>query len=85
MLLGARGGGGEDDGGRGVEVLLAVMFAEAEGVETDLVGEFDLFEEVTEAFSGRGGDAGLRVGNCGGEAVDADLHVMGLPGVALKA
>ena len=35
---GAGGGGGEDDGGGGVEVLGAVMLAEAEGVEADLVG-----------------------------------------------
>lgn len=73
-LLGAGGCGGEDDGGSGVEVLGAVVFAETEGVEADLVGEFDLFKEVAEALGGGGGDAGGGVGNCRGEAVDADLH-----------
>ncbi len=37
-VRGASGGGGEDDGGGGVEVFDAVVFAEAEGVESDLVG-----------------------------------------------
>ena len=74
-LRGAGGRGGEDDGGGGIEVLLAVVLAETEGVEADLVGEFDLLKEVTEALGGCGGDAGGWVRNCGCEAVDADLHL----------
>ena len=35
-VCGAGGCGGEDDGGGGVEVLAAVVLAEAEGVEADL-------------------------------------------------
>ena len=38
MCFGAGGGGGEDDGGGGVEVLGAVVLADAEDVEADLVG-----------------------------------------------
>ncbi len=37
--LGEGGCGGEDDGGGGIEVLGAVMLADAEDVEADLVGE----------------------------------------------
>ena len=47
---GAGGGSGEDDGGSGVEVLGAMMFAEAEDVETDLVGQLDLFEQMRNAL-----------------------------------
>ena len=72
--FGAGGGGGEDDGGGGVEVLGAVMLADAEDVEADLVGEFDLFEQVAEAVGGAGGEAGGGIGDGCGEAVDADLH-----------
>ena len=44
-------------GGRGVEVFGAVMFADAEDVEADLVGEFDLFEEMGDALR-RGDECG---------------------------
>ena len=74
-VCGAGGGGGEDDGGSGVEVLDAVMFAEAEGVQTDLVGELDLFEEVGDALLRGDGVARDGVGNQRCEAVDADLHL----------
>jgi len=71
----ARGGSGEDDGGRGVKELSAVMFADAEDVEADLVGQFNLFEEIAQALGGRDGDAGFRVLNGCCEAVDANLHL----------
>ena len=60
-VVGARCGSGEDDGGGGVEVFAAVMLAEAEDVETDLVGQLDLFEEM--------GDALLRCDDVAGDGV----------------
>ena len=57
-VLGARGRGGEDDGGSGVEVLDAMMLTDAEDVEAELIGESDLFEQIAEAIGGRDGDAG---------------------------
>ena len=71
------GSGGEDDGGSGVEILGAVMLADAEDVEAGLVGEGDLDEEVAEAIGGGDGEAGGGVSDCSGEAVDTDLHGWG--------
>ena len=71
---GAGGGRGEDDDGGGVEVLEAVVFAEAEDVEADLVGEFDLFEEVSHPFLSGNGMARDGVWNQCCEAIDANLH-----------
>ena len=39
-------GRGEEDGRGGVHELVAVVLADAVGVETDLVGAFDLLEQV---------------------------------------
>ncbi len=71
-IFGARGGCGEDDGGRGVEELLAVVLADAEDVEADLIGERHLFQQVAHALLGRGTHAGVGHGRY--EAVDANLH-----------
>ena len=43
-------------------------------VETGAIGEFDLGEEVLDAFDGGDGCAGDGVRNGGGETIDADLH-----------
>ena len=48
--LGARGGGGEHDGGRRDGEVGAVVLADAEDVEADLVGELDLLDQVAEAL-----------------------------------
>src|ERR1700733_6768853 len=56
--FGARGGGGENDGGGGVEVLGAGVLPDAEDVEADLVGVLDLNEEVAELLGRAEGDAG---------------------------
>ncbi len=50
------------------------MFADAEVIEADLIGQGDLVEKVAQALDGTGGDAGHRV--CVGcyKTVDADLH-----------
>src|ERR1700737_3411031 len=57
-IFGERGGGGEDDGGSGVEVLGAVVLADAEDIEAELVREGDLFEQIAETIGRRDGDAG---------------------------
>ena len=50
--LRARGGGGEDDGRGGDGEVGAVVLADAEDVEPDLVGELDLLDEVRRRCSG---------------------------------
>jgi len=52
-----------------------VVFADAEDVEADLVGEGDFVDEIVHALGGREDEAAGRIGNGGGEAVDAELHV----------
>ena len=47
---GARRGRGEHDGGRRDGEVGAVVLADAEDVEADLVGELDLLEEVAQAL-----------------------------------
>ena len=47
--LGPRGAGGEHDRGRGDREVGAVVLADAEHVEPDLVGELDLLEQVRAA------------------------------------
>ncbi len=69
--FGAGGCGGEDDGGGGVEVLGAVMLAEAEDVEANFVGELDLFEEV--------GDALLRGDDVAGDGVGTRAAKLSMP------
>ena len=51
------------------------MFTEAEGVQAYLIGEFDLFEEVSHPFLSGNGMARDGVRNQCCEAVDADLHI----------
>ena len=46
----ARGGGAQDDGGRGIEEVAPVVFADAERVEADGVRAFDLFDQVAEVL-----------------------------------
>ena len=61
--VGGPGGcGGEDDGGRGVEVVGAVVLADTKDVEADLIGEDDLVDEVAETVGGGDGEAGGGVG-----------------------
>jgi len=72
-------GCGEDDGGGRVEVFAAVMLAEAEDVEANLVGYLDLFKEMGDALLSGDRVAGDGVWNQRCEAVDADLHCEGFP------
>ena len=67
--------GGEHDRGRGRREVRAVVLADAEDVEPDLVGELDLLDEVAQPLAGRqrapvpGVRGDLR------EGVDAQFHV----------
>jgi hypothetical protein len=76
-ILGTRGSRGQDHCRGGVEEFGAVMFADAENVEADLVGEFDLFQQMLHPLDGAKREACGRIGDSGGEAVDADLHHSG--------
>ena len=62
----------EDDGGGGVEVLGAVVLADSEDVQPDLIGVLDLLDQVAQPIRRR--DLAAGVGVRGREAVDADLH-----------
>jgi hypothetical protein len=64
----ARGGGSQRDGRRRDGVVGAVVLADAEDVEADLVGQHDLLEEV--AHPPRRVDPGSHVG----EGVQTELH-----------
>ena len=48
MRLGPRRRGGQDDRRRGDDEVGAVMLADAEDVEADLVGELDLLDQVAQ-------------------------------------
>ena len=48
----ARGRRGEHDRGRGDREVGAVVLADAEDVEADLVGELDLLEQVAQPLAG---------------------------------
>ena len=76
-VLGARGSRGQDHCRGGVEELGAVMLADAENVEADLVGEFDLLQQMLHALNWAERDAGRWIRDGCSEAVDADLHHSG--------
>jgi hypothetical protein len=76
-VFGTRGSRGQDHCRSGVEELGAVMFANAENVEADLVREFDLFQQMLHALDRAERKAGSRIRDGCGKAVDADLHHSG--------
>ena len=65
--------GGQDDGRGGVEELAAVVLADAEDIQADLVGALDALEQLAQADCRTGGQAGVVEG--GGETIDPDLHL----------
>ena len=68
--LGARGAAAsEHDGRRGDREVGAVVLADAEDVEPDLVGQLDLLDQVAQPLL-----RGLIPGSDVGERVDAELH-----------
>jgi hypothetical protein len=50
------------------------MFADAENIEADFVGEFDLCQQMLHALDGTQREAGRWIRDGCGEAVDANLH-----------
>jgi hypothetical protein len=72
--LGALGGGGQHDGGRGAEKIRPVMLADAEHFEADLIGELDLVHQIAEPLRRRQRLSGGRVRRVLDKRVDADLH-----------
>jgi hypothetical protein len=66
------GGCGQNDGRRRVEVLLAMVFPDPEGVQAGLIGVLDLFDQVQQPVRGADGAAGLEIRRR--EAVNSDLH-----------
>jgi hypothetical protein len=68
----ARCGGSEDDRGRGVQEVLAVMLADSEDIESALIGVFDLLDEIPKALRGAQRPAAFVVRRR--EAVNANLN-----------
>jgi hypothetical protein len=65
-------GGAENHRRGGIEQLAAMVFADAEGVQPDLVGVFDLLNQLPQTLRRIHSTAVLV--ECGGETVDPDLH-----------
>ena len=70
----ALGGRREHDRRRGDGEVGAVMLADAEDVEPDLVGELDLLDQVAEPLTRADGRPGRRIRGRLAEGVDAELH-----------
>ena len=64
----------EHDGRRRDDEVRAVMLADAEDVEPDLVGQLDLLDQVAQPLLGADHVPGPRVGRQLREGVDPDLH-----------
>ena len=72
--LGARGGSRQHDVRRRDQIVGPVVFAQAEDVETDLIGQFDLLDEIADPLDRIEPHAGRRVGHIVAEGVDAEFH-----------
>jgi hypothetical protein len=53
------------------------MFPDAEDVQTGLVGQLNLLQQMMHSFDGAKGDTGDRIWNCCCEAVDTNLQLCG--------
>src|SRR5690606_41901783 len=71
---GARGCGGQHDGGRGHREVRPVMLADAEHVEADLVGKLDLLDQVVQPLLCADGTTGRRVRRRFAACIDAELQ-----------
>ncbi len=71
-LIRSRGGGSKYYRRRRIEVLAAVMFADAERVESSLIGMLDLFDELTDSLGRRHRETRIVVGR--GKAINSDLQ-----------
>src|SRR5258708_7134138 len=63
----------QNDRRRRVEVLLAVMFADSKHVEPDLVGVFDLLNQIAQALRPADREAGVVI--CCRETIDSNFHL----------
>ncbi len=68
-----RGGGKDHHRGR-IEKFRPMMFADAEDIEADAVGDLDLIDKIGHPNCGRRQPARHGVRNIGGKTVDADFH-----------
>src|SRR5439155_26353907 len=74
-MAGSRGGGGENQGWRGIEEFAPVMFADAEYIEAYLVSERDCFEQFAEMLRRIDGPTG-RINGCRYKTVYANFHLL---------
>ena len=68
------------NGGRRGGVVRPVVFAEAEDIEADLVGQRDLLDQVAQPLGRADPSLGRRIGADIAESVEAEFHARPLPG-----
>ena len=71
--LGACSGSSEDHGRSGGDEIRAVMLAEGEDVEADLISQFDGFEQILQPPGGADLPASMGVGGQFGEGIEANF------------
>ena len=69
-----RRGGGEDDDGRGVEKIGAMVLTQAKVIEADFIGELDFGQQIGQPLRWINQVSGDGVGRIAREAIDAELH-----------
>src|SRR5216683_424089 len=71
----SRGSRAQNYGGRRIEELGPMMFADAKNIQPDLVGELDLFQKILHPLNRAEIKSGCRIRDDCPKAVDTDLHV----------
>src|SRR5256886_3826007 len=72
----------ENDRWGGIEVFAAVVLADAKDVQPDLIGMFDLLDQVAQTIRHADRNAGVVVRRR--EAIDADLHLTPQPSLLFR-
>src|SRR6266550_4011055 len=62
----------ENDGRRGIQEILTMVFSDSEDIQSDLISVFDLLDQVTQALRFTERSTGVSVR--GREAINSDLH-----------
>ncbi len=75
-VLGARRRRGEYHSRRGGDEILPVVLADAEDVETDLIGQLDLLHQVSEPLDGVDPLAGQRIRGIFDKRIDPEFHAI---------
>jgi hypothetical protein len=75
MLFVRVGRRAQNDDRCGIKEFGPMVFANAEHIQTDFVGEFHLFQQILHALNRAKGEPRTRVGDDRCEAIDTDLHV----------